>query len=397
MGNKVKLLFINESLSYGGGERSLLTLLNSIDYSKFNVSLQLFRYGSKWERQIPSEVKILPRFPYIEFCELPLFKALLNPVKFKWIISRILFSILLRCWYKPDNIIKSILYWKTQSWCFSKNDRSAYDFVIAYAQGIPTFYVADKCNNTKKIAWINVTYIPDGIYKKFIESKYKKIDKIVAVSETIADLETKVLPSIKSKIRIVRDLINPYFIEKLSTEIIDEKINNDILLLTIGRFTNQKGYDHLCETAKILKERNLNFKWIILGEGLLKKQIEDFIKKNNLEDNIILAGTKTNPYPYIKSCNIYIQPSRHEGFGLAIAEAKILNKPVIVTEFNTARLQIKDRINGLITSFDPFDIADKIELLMKDEVLYNQIEKNLKKEKKGNLEDIEKFYEILEK
>ena len=98
----------------------------------------------------------------------------------------------------------------------------------------------------------------------------------------------------------------------------------------------------------------------------------------------------------MRKCDIYVQTSRMEGFGLTVAEAKILEKPIVTTDFNTARLQITDRINGLIASFEPVDIANKIELLLKDKVLYSAIKKNLKHEKKGNLEEIEKFYELIE-
>ena len=95
-------------------------------------------------------------------------------------------------------------------------------------------------------------------------------------------------------------------------------------------------------------------------------------------------------------CDIYVQPSRHEGFGLTIAEARILNRPVVCTNFEGCTMQIVNEKNGLITSFNPEDIADAIERLLNDKTLYSNIQKYLRNEKKGNLEEIEKFYELIE-
>ena len=171
---------------------------------------------------------------------------------------------------------------------------------------------------------------------------------------------------------------------------------NGIRILTIGRIAQGKRYDIAVDACKILKEKGINFRWYVLGDGDLRPEIEKQIQRNNLQDIFILLGVKPNPYPYIKDCNIYVQTSEFEGFGLAIAEARMLNIPVVTTEFDAVYNQMIQGKNGLVVKQDPFAVAEAIELLLNDKDLYQEIQEFQKNEKKGNLEEIEKFYKIIE-
>ena len=167
--------------------------------------------------------------------------------------------------------------------------------------------------------------------------------------------------------------------------------------MTAGRLNKpQKGYDLALEAAKILRNRGVQFRWYAIGDGPYRGEMERFIAENQLQEHFILLGFTANPYSYMRQCDIYVQTSRHEGFGLTIAEARILNRPVVCTNFEACTMQMIDGKNGLITSFDPNDIADAIERLMKDKQLYTDIQKYLKTEKKGNVEEIENFYQLIE-
>ena len=120
-----------------------------------------------------------------------------------------------------------------------------------------------------------------------------------------------------------------------------------VRILTIGRHVYLKGYDMAIDAAKLLKEEGINFRWYSIGEGILTSELKQKVKEYGLSENFIFLGTFTNPYPFIKECDIYCQPSRFEGFGMAIAEAKILNKPSVVTKFDVAYDQINNNKNGL--------------------------------------------------
>lgn len=396
---KKRILFVNESLACAGGEKSLLNLLKALDYDKYEVDLQLFRYGCPWDKYIDDRVNVLPPLPYTEFSKKSLSKAIFfafRHAKFRWLIARLKFSFNLRFKGPLYNIGKSCIYWKCLSKCYDKI-KDNYDYVIAYAQGIPTFYVADKANaNSRKITWINVTYTPDGEFKNFIEQKYSKIDCINAVTEDLKDIEAKHWPSIKEKLVVFRDLINPVTITQLASEQITIKKTPKVLtLVTLGRLTAQKGYDITIEAAYDLKSRGVNFIWYILGVGPLEKTLKKLVVESGLDANIKFLGVKDNPYPYLKLADIYVQTSKHEGFGIAIAEARILNIPVVATRFNTVFMQMINEKNGLVVDLDGKSVADAIIRLHEDKKLYSEIVDYLKNEPKGNLENIPQFYDIL--
>jgi glycosyltransferase involved in cell wall biosynthesis len=170
---------------------------------------------------------------------------------------------------------------------------------------------------------------------------------------------------------------------------------NGIRILTIGRLAYGKGYDIALEACKKLKEKGINFRWYVLGKGPLREEIQQFIKENKLENYFILLGVTANPYPFIKNCDIYVQTSRFEGFGLAIAEARILNKPVVTTRFDTVFNQMIDRKNGLVVDMNADAICEGIMELIRNQNLRNNIIDFLQHEKKGNVEEINRFYQLI--
>ena len=395
---KKNILFVIDSLHCAGAEKSLTTLLSLLDYSKYNVDLQLFGYGGELEEIVPKEVNILPPLDYTKFTELSLKQSIVYSIKkinFKMLSSRLRYSLALR---KNDysNAQKARVFWQSASKSIEKSKRN-YDIAISYAQGVPTFYVAEKINAKEKFAWVNVSYRLEEEDKKFQSEFYKKYKKIVAVSESTKDIFIETFDEFKDKIEVIHDINNPELIEKMSK--LGNSYNDDfdgIKILTIGRLAHQKGYDIALEACKELKNRGISFRWYSLGIGYLKEDIETYIKENNLQDNFILLGVKSNPYPYIKDCDIYVQTSRFEGFGIAIAEARMLNKPVVTTRFDAVYSQMIHEKNGLVVDMNSKAVADGIERLINDKDLNEYITNYLKEEKKGNVEELDKFYELIE-
>lgn len=391
---KRKLLFIIDSLGPGGAERSLLNLLFLIDYSKYEVDLQLFSLSGKLTSQIPQKVNVLQLPKAID----DLNKSFTHLIKKPGLLIRkAIYSISIK-YLNLYNAGKASLYWILFDKYFERND-CLYDIVAGYSQGIPTFYARDKVEARKKFIWVNVDYHISGWVKRHQKKYYEKADVIVTVSHPVYEMfSSEIFPEFKEKMEIIRDLISPEFIQKMSIEPLEKQLKKDLpVIMTVGRLNKpQKGYDLAIETAKILKERGIKFRWYAVGEGPYRDEMECLIKNYALKASFILLGTTDNPYNLMKHCDIYVQSSRHEGFGLTLAEAKILCKPAVVTPFNTAHLHITDGDNGYITSFNPKDIADKIELLLNDKYLYNNIIQSLKKEKRSNLEEIEKFYKLIE-
>lgn len=395
---KKNILFVIDSLALAGAEKSLVTLLSLIDYSKYKVDLQLFSYGGELEQLLPKEVNLLSKLDYMEFTSLSLKQAIIEGIfKFKlnYLLARIKFSLILRKG-KFDNKAKARLFWETNKNCIEES-KQEYDIAIAYAQGVPTFYVADKIKAKKKYAWINTSYQLEGIEKVYQKNKYEKFDKIVPVSDSAKEIFENVYPEFANRLEIIYDINNPKIMVEMSK--IGKtlpKIKNSIKILTIGRLDRNKGYDIALDACKILRDRGIEIKWYVLGKGPLKEEIESRIKELGLEDYFILLGVTSNPYGYIKSADIYVQTSRFEGFGLAIAEARILNVPVVTTEFDAVYNQMVQRKNGIVTQMNGESVAEGIIELIENQELRESIVEYLKNEKKGNLEEYEKFKKLIE-
>ena len=390
---KCRLLFVIDSLGTGGAEKSLVTLLNLLDYSCFEVDLQLFSYGGAFTGFLPGKVNLLPEPKAIHILSQPLYKLLSQPSVF---IARVIYSLKIR-WQKYDITSRACLYWKIFGKYFKTS--KIYDIAIAYGQNMPTFYVVDRINATKKLAWVNVDYRINGKTRDFQRFYYQKMNIIVPVSNFVMEVfDTEVYPEFRHKMKIMPDIVDYSIIERMAMRSVDKPIDCSCpVLMTTGRLNKpQKGYDLALKTTKILKDKGVNFRWYAIGEGSYRSEMEYYIQENNLQNHFVLLGSTPNPYAYMRQCDIYVQTSRHEGFGLTIAEARILNKPVVCTNFEGCTMQIVHEKNGLITSFNPEDIADAIERLLNDKTLYSNIQEYLRNEKKGNVEDIEKFYELIE-
>ena len=395
---KESILFVIDSLHCAGAEKSLTTLLSLLNYSKYDVDLQLFGYGGALEELVPKEVNILKPMEYIKFSSLSTKNAVIKSLKnmnFKMLSSRLKFSLAIRK-DNYSNAQKARVYWKKVSNVIEKNNKE-YDIAISYAQGVPTFYVAEKVCAKKKLAWVNVSYKLEDEDRIFQEQFYDKYNKIVAVSDSAKNIFLETFPKYTDKLEIIYDINDADFIKKMSVQ--GQSYNDNytgLRILTIGRLANQKGYDMALEACKILKEKGIEFKWYSLGMGPLKEEIEKYINENNLENNFKLLGVKSNPYPFIRDCDIYVQTSRFEGFGIAIAEARMLNKPVVTTRFDAVYNQMKDRKNGLVVDMNSQGIVNGILELINNKKLTNEIISYLKTEKKGNTEELEKFYKLIE-
>ena len=343
-----------------------------IDYSQYEVDLQLFGYCGALEEVLPKEVNLLEPLKYTSFCDLSIKSAILKSIKnldFSKFLARLKFTLAIRR-ENYSNAQKARIFWQKVSNVIEKSSKE-YDVAISYAQGIPTFYVADKIKAKKKYAWVNVSYHLTGLEKEFQRNYYKVYHKIIAVSDSTREILNEVFPEYKDKIEVIYDISDPNLIIKMSLlgEGYDDNFDG-LRILTVGR-------------------------WYSLGIGPLKEEIEKYIADNKLEDYFKLLGVKSNPYPYIRNCDIYVQTSKFEGFGLAIAEARMLNKPVVTTRFDAVYNQMVDRKNGLVVDMDAKGISDGILELINNKELKSEIVEYLTREKKGNIEELDKFYKLI--
>ncbi|MFN7250060.1 MAG: glycosyltransferase [Anaerobacillus sp.] len=388
---KKNVLFIMNNLTCGGAEKALISLLETIDYSVYNVDLFLFKHNGIFLSKIPSQVNLLEeplKFKYFDMSIKTALKELVKEGDLVSAFSRICAGFIFN---KEKNRARcEQRVWKFLSRSMKPLEKE-YDVAIGYLEKNPIYFCIEKVQAKKKIGFIHNDYIKLDMDPNLDHKYFNKLNNIITVSEECADVLKKKFPMYKEKVSVMYNIVSPNIINKMATEKIDLSYKG-IKIISVGRLNYQKGYELAIDACKQLAQQGYDFKWYVIGEGEERLKLEELIKINNLEERFILLGLKENPYPYIREADIYVQSSRFEGKSIAIDEAKILNKPIIVTNFSTAKDQIKHGENGLIVEMNGKSIAEGIENVIEDQALRNRIKLSLSKEKLGTEEEINKLY-----
>lgn len=394
---KKKLLFLIDSLNLGGAEKSLVTLLNLLDYSRYDVDLLLFSQGGEFQELLPKEVCLLQEPEFVRYCGIPWKKTLKKLLKFDMALAQLWYSISIRK-RTMDTNESAICYWECSKNCFKTLERK-YDVAIAYGQRLPTFFVADKVVADKKIAWYNISYTGNERCTSYLTNVYDKYQLVNAVSDSVREQLLKAFDFPERKVTVMMDILDDDFAMKMArtpnnAEL--EMAGKGVKILTVGRLAYMKGYDLAIDAAKRLRDRGFDFTWYVVGEGEQHKELQNQIAQNQLEGQFILLGSRVNPYPYFQLCDLYVQPSRFEGFGITLAEAKMFHKPIVVTNFDAVNVQFRNEENALIVDISSEAIADGIMRMMTDCALREKCTRNVMAEKKGNREEMRKLYEMIE-
>ena len=367
---KTSVLFIIDSLTCGGAEKSLVSLLPLLNKDKYDVYLWMRSPGGAFMPLIPKNVHIV---------EQPSYNVIEN---LKMLLGKLYFSIMLRInklFGKAEHGAETL--WKCQGWAM-KVPEGKWDVVVAYQQGLPTYLVADKFSGCKKLAWVNVNVFKAGYKTEFNNKFYEKMDYIVPVSALLHKLILEKIPQFKEKYHLVYDILNPQVIKDLGDEHVQNLKNeqDEWIFVTTGRLVPQKGHDIAISAAEELKHKGVKFKWFFIGEGGERRNIERMIKEKGLQKCVILLGMHTNPYAFMRQADVYVQTSKFEGFGLTISEAKILGKPVVSTNFEVVYNQLTHEKNGLIAEMNGKSVADNIYRMITDDELREAIIAEIKNE-----------------
>lgn len=394
---KKNLLFVINNLNCGGAEKALVSLLETLDYSKYKVDLYLFKHEGIFMSKIPREVNIIEEPKFYKYFDMSTKKAILELIKmrkFKIAIARVLS---VWCFRTSDNsAIAEQRVWKYLRTAMTKL-RGEYDAAIGYLEKDPVYFCIDKVNAKVRIGWIHNDYEQLGMNKKIDDKYFRKIDYIFTVSDKCGDVLRRVFPQYENKIKVMNNIVSEGIIRKLSKEEVNDITFNkeDINIVSVGRLNYQKGFEMAIEACSILVNKGYNIKWNIVGEGEERGKLEELINKHKVNSNFKLLGIRENPYKYIKNSDIYVQPSRFEGKSIAIDEAKILCKPIVVTNFSTAKDQIINNKNGIISEMDSISLANEIERIICNIQLRKKIISNLSNEKIGNENEINILYEVI--
>lgn len=386
-----KVLFVTRRMVMGGIEKALISMLEAMPVDRFDVTVLVMGNGGELVNQVPSHVK----FGCLYGEENTTLGKIWNAVKREEFLHAFKIG-----WYSAlAKNSKSIF---DQEMLHSKMLpvlETEYDLAIAYhvPASFPVVYVMNNIKAKKKAAWIHSDVSqyerPLKRYKKF----YEKYDRVFCVSKYALKNFVQMFPEQQGKATVFYNILDIKKMVMMSVNGESYKDSFDgIRLLTIGRLTSEKGYDIIPLVLKrLLSQGYKNIRWYWIGDGEGRRDFENIIKKYEIEKYITLLGTRNNPYPYLKDCDIYVQPSRHEGYCITLAEARALNKPIVTTDSVGAKEQIKNSINGLIVNFDENDLFNAIQKLIKDNDLRIKFTNTLKEQNLNTSMEIDKLYECL--
>lgn len=278
---------------------------------------------------------------------------------------------------------------------FVKKREKKYDLAISYVDGFSNYYVVDKVYADRKILWVHNEYDKLSYNENYDRKYFAAADRIITISDSCVKSLKTYFPEFANNIYMIPNLSSPKIIAFQANEFYPDEFKLDkVNILSVGRLSEQKGFDLAIDSAKIIKEHGIDFVWIILGEGELRESLQNQIDENGLADYVMLLGTRSNPYPYMKNCNVFIQPSRYEGKSIVLDEVKILERPIVVTDYETVNDSITNGINGIIASFDAKELANAIINVVTNQELQNKLVMNLQNENSKFISEIDKYLEL---
>jgi glycosyltransferase involved in cell wall biosynthesis len=367
-----KIVFVTRRMIMGGIEKALIAMLELIPKNEYEITVLVMSDGGDLLNEVPSHVKIKCLYGH----EKSTIEKIINSTR-----KGKLFDAIKIGWYtylaqKTDSVFKQESYHLNMLPLLEEE----YDIAIAYhvPASLPVRFVMNHIKSKTKVAWIHSDV---SHYKRQIErykGYYLKYDKIFCVSKHAREKFIEIFPELEKKTTVFYNIVDKNKINRLAIEGEGYKDEfNGTRVLTVGRLTDEKGQKIIPPVLKKLILNGFNVRWYCLGNGNNQSELEKKIKQLNLEKNMYLMGTKNNPYPYIKECDIYVQPSKHEGYCITIAEARALNKPIITTNTIGAMEQIVNGRNGIIVNYQEKDIYEQLINLITNKQLSNKLENNL--------------------
>lgn len=375
-----KIVFGLKGMYLGGTEKALLTALNNFPQTDYEVTILLLDKEGALLDKIPSFCKVL----YIENIDNKAKEPLLRNGfvdNIKYYLKHFRLIKVIKLLFR--RIIKKDLLAEADG-LYPKIPHLEEEFDIAvsgqYHDTFITRFIADHVTAKKKYVWVHNDLKTTGYRYQYTKSYINNFDKIYAVSKTIEEELKDAYPEIANRIETKYNYFDEKTIKEKSLENIELPWSKDTFsILSVGRLDKQKGFDIAIEAAGILKKSGISFTWYVLGDGMEKQNLIKLIYSKKLENQFVLLGSVNNPFPYMKGCSLYVQPSRHEGYCTTTMEALCLNKPVIMTKVSGAEEQIKDDFNGWLVDIDATTIANKIIEVYKNPSLLKEITNNIAK------------------
>ena len=397
--DKKKILIFSHAMELGGAEKALLGLLETIDTTKYEVDLFLMKHSGEWLKEIPDRINLLPEISQYADLAVPImnvlkkghFRIAYGRYKGKKAAAKKVAELDLR----ENDVGLEYSHKYTAKYMPQVNDKE-YDLAISFLT--PHYFVANKVQSKKKIAWIHTDYQFVACDTESQLKMWQQYDNIISISDDVTKSFLVRFPALKDKIVMIENILPENYIERLTNAYsVEREMPDDcIKLLSIGRFCTAKNFDNVPEICSKIIKNGIDVKWYLIGYGGDEQLIRDKTAEFSMQKYVIMLGKKENPYPYIKACDIYVQPSRYEGRCVSVTEAQLLHKPVVITNYATSSSQLTDGYDGVIVPMDNEGCAEGILKVIKDKELQSQLIENTKKNDYSNNNEIDKIYRIIE-
>ena len=403
-------------LEIGGAERSLIGLLNALDYTKYEVDLFVHAHRGEFMNLIPKQVNLLPEIGSYSAIEKPVVEAL-REGHIGVVAARLLAKLQYRRYVKKHHPKEGSVVFQYVADCVTQvlpslKKYGEYDLAISFLT--PHNIVRDKVLAKKKLAWIHTDYSTIDVDVAKELPVWASYDKIFAVSEGVKDTFLQTFPSLSDKVDVFENILSETSIREqanikignsqLTIDNSDKALNpklSTLNLLSVGRFTSAKNFDNVPEICKRINSQfsilnsQLRVRWFLIGYGGDEALIRNRIEEAGMQDYCIILGKKENPYPYMAACDVYVQPSRFEGKAVTVREAQILCKPVIIANYKTASSQVQDGMDGIIVPQFNAEMADAIVTFLQNKQKQEQIIDYLQTHHYGNEDEVKKLDELI--
>ena len=397
-----KVLFVINTLGIAGAERTLTALLNEFDRKKYDVYLRSIIPRGECFLEIPDGVTILNKNYSPKsvlsgkgsfFIGLMVIKSLfINLFSIKNI--KAIFSYNIKQ-IKNEKRSMSKIFWLSLALATKKDD-TEYDLAVAFLEGASTYYVSECVKAKRSVTFLHNDYKKSGYLKEIDRYYYNKFEKIYCVSTSTRDIAADVFPEFAYKIERFQNVVSDKLVKSLAKK--GEGFTDSfsgVRIVTVGRLHSQKGYDTVIKafSMALSEHPDINARWYAIGEGPERAALLSLIKSCRLEDKFILLGKKMNIYPYVDQCDIYVHCTKYEGWSIAIAEAKILCKPLIVSDTTNADKQLPQGTFRVVERTEEDIKKALIDLITNPDERNKIAEKS--KEEWIRPNDIPKLYEFL--
>lgn len=399
---KKSVLITCYNLEIGGIERSLIGLLENFDYGAYDVDLLLYNRHGPFLASLPQAVNLLPEIPaYANAFRNPLMRVV-REGHFLLTAARVAAKLSIKLYgYRKNTHDESYLhgqrFWKYILPLLPRIEKP-YDVALSFAG--PHYCVSNLVDAKVKLGWLHSDYSELAIDESEELKMSTGLNYLVAVSEECRRIYIKRFPLLAEKTIVIENILCGELVRRQASEFnIDSDMPKEhgvTRILSIGRFTYQKGFDDAVCACRILIDLGYRIRWYLIGFGPDDSILRQLIAQNRLENRFIILGTKPNPYPYIFGCDIYVQPSRYEGKAVTVREAQMLARPVLITRFATSASQVEEGVDGHICTLGVDGIVDGVRRLVDDDQYKNSLALNAAARNYDNKKEVTKLCSIIQ-